>query len=283
MKSHFKFNANERSGIFFLLLVLIAIQVGTWALDYYPKRESLLFQHDKEGQKAFDSLIALKKRTVGAERKPFNPNFISDFKGYTLGLSPIHLDRLKAFRKQNKFVNSAEEFRRVTGVSDSLLEIISPYFKFPDWVTNKNSSKQGKPYNNSKIIVKDLNKANAEELMAINGIGPALSERIIRFRNRLGGFLIDEQLYHVYGLKGEVADRVLMKFKVIDKPQIQKINVNTASVEKLATLVYLKYNVAENIVLYREKHGKFKNKDELFNVNGFPINKMDIITLYLSY
>jgi hypothetical protein len=47
------------------------------------------------------------------------------------------LDKLFAFRKQNKYVNSAKEFQEVTGVSDSLLKIMSVNFKFPDWVNKK--------------------------------------------------------------------------------------------------------------------------------------------------
>jgi len=63
----------------------------------------------------------------------FNPNFITDYKGYSLGISPEELDRLFLFRQKGKFVNSAKEFQNVTQISDSLLNIISPLFKFPAW------------------------------------------------------------------------------------------------------------------------------------------------------
>ena len=51
------------------------------------------------------------------------------------------------FRESNQWVNSAKEFQQVTKVSDSLLATISPYFKFPDWVTNPKPKSNG--YNNS--------------------------------------------------------------------------------------------------------------------------------------
>jgi hypothetical protein len=51
---------------------------------------------------------------------PFNPNFITDFKGYKLGMSVQEIDLLE-YRKGNKYVNSPKEFQAVTQVSDSLL------------------------------------------------------------------------------------------------------------------------------------------------------------------
>ena len=66
-------------------------------------------------------------------------------------MSLEEIDRLLAFRKTNKFVNSKREFQQVTKVSDSLLNKISPYFKFPDWVVQTKSS-QNQVFSESKII-----------------------------------------------------------------------------------------------------------------------------------
>ena len=52
----------------------------------------------------------------------------SDFKGYRLGMSIEEIDRLHKFREQGKFVNSIKRFQEITQVSDSLLNIIAPYF-----------------------------------------------------------------------------------------------------------------------------------------------------------
>ena len=51
-------------------------------------------------------------------------------------MSNEQIDRLLAFREQGKWINSKEQFQEVTLVSDSLLNVISPLFKFPDWVEN---------------------------------------------------------------------------------------------------------------------------------------------------
>ncbi len=284
MKSHFNFNKQQRSGIFFLLILIILLQLGYFGLKYYPVHSySNLLVPDVENQKRFDSLVLATNNSENVSQRAFNPNYISDYKGYTLGMSPVEIDRLHQYRAQDKFVNSAEEFQKVTGISDSLLHTISPFFKFPDWVKNVRKSVKVTSQGELTKKVRDLNLASANDLKQIQGIGEKLSARIIKFRDKLGGFLINEQLYDVYGLEPEVVQRTLREFKVLQPPDVKKININTANVEELASLIYLRYNVAENIVTYREENGVFTSLSDLFNVSEFPVNKIDRIGLYLSY
>ena len=281
-KSHFKFNKQERSGIFFLLFLIISIQLGYVLYRFFSsnKKESLIVATNN--QKSVDSLKQLSLKKDSVRIFPFNPNFITDFKGYTLGMSVEEIDRLHAFRAGNKFVNSSEEFQKVTEISDSLLFAISPFFKFPEWVKKnaKNNIIIGQAIKEYKIT--DLNNATAQDLKQINGIGEKLSVRIIKFRDRLGGFLVPEQLFDVYGLEADVADRVLKRFKLLSTPQIKKININSASVNQLVKLIYIRYAVAQEIVAHREKNGRFTNYSELTAVEGFPTEKIDRIVLYLS-
>ena len=130
--------------------------------------------------------------------------------------------------------------------------------------------------------VKDLNEATAEELMTIYGIGEKLSARIVKFRDRLGGFLVDEQLYDVYGLEPDVVERTFGRFKVLNPPKIEKININEASVSQISKLVYLQRSVAQSIVDYRNLNGGITSFDELSKIENFPIEKIDRIALYLS-
>lgn len=288
LKSHFKFNKQERSGIFFLILFLIIIQVGYVVYDSYQINEKYPLNIDSNFQVRIDSLknVALKNDTVKVY--PFNPNYISDFKGYTLGMSTDEIDKLHHFRKTNKFVNSAEEFQDVTNISDSLLQVISPFFKFPEWTTkqeykpSKVSSKKNVNATTENVVFKDLNTTTAEELRVVNGVGEKLSARIIKFRKRLGGFLVDDQLFEVYYLDEEVAKRILKQFKVISKPNIVKININTATAYELSKLIYIQKEVAERIVNYRNLNGSIKSLNELLKIEEFPAERIDRINLYLS-
>ncbi len=284
-KSHFRFNKQERSGIFFLLFFIISVQLGYYLYQSNAENQSSPLKHDAVVQAEIDSLkaISLKKDTV--HMYPFNPNFITDFKGYTLGMSVEEIDRLHNFRKKDEFVNSTIEFQNVTKVSDSLLNMISPYFKFPEWTQNRKSKTSNaltSSYKSKKVIWKDLNTATAEDLKKISGIGEKLSARIIKFRDRLGGFMIDDQLFDVYGLEADVVERALKQFKVVVKPDIVKINVNTATAEELSKLIYLQKHVAESIVNYRNLNGSINSLNELVKIEEFPAERINRIALYLS-
>lgn len=287
LKSHFKFNKQERSGIFFLLLLLILAQIGYVVFKDNTIVGAKVMVPDLETQQKID--ILRQNATVKDTLKiyPFNPNFITDYKGYTLGLSLEEIDRLHAFRANNTYVNSAQEFQQVTLVSDALLDAIAPFFKFPDWVTNKSTPFVQKAYvNRSKesktsTVISDLNTATEAELKLINGIGDKLAARIVKFRDRLGGFLIDDQLSDVYGLKPDVVERTLNRFRVLEIPLIKKMNLNTATAEELAHLIYIQKSVAYDIVAYRGRNGGIDSFDELLQIEGFPADRINRIALYL--
>lgn len=253
-------------------------------LKWFGAAKPSNFTLNEVAQAKIDSLRAMQGQKDPVKIFPFNPNYISDYKGYTLGMSPDEIDRLHIFRKSNRYVNSSEEFQTVTKVSDSLLGAISPYFKFPDWVNARQSKTFKKVEKNYEgaLAVRNLNEVTVEDLKKINGIGEVLSARIIKFRNRLGGFLVDEQLYDVYGLEPQVAQRVLQRFQVRNPPQIQKININVATVEELSSLIYISKELAQKIVSYRNTNGNFMNLNDLLNISGYPQNKNERIKLYLS-
>lgn len=288
LKSHFQFNKQERSGIFFLLFLLIMVQIFFY-LNRNGSLGNMLLTPNPVEQQRIDSL----KNALYTNKEEivykFNPNFISDHKGYMLGMTVDEIDRLHEFRQTGKFVNSPKEFQKVTLVSDSLLRIISPLLKFPKWVGKSKSTNVGsnlKPKEREKPLARetilDINKATAEDLRAINGIGEKLSARIIKFRDRLGGFLVDEQLYDVYGLEDDVVRKALKRFKVITRPNIDKINVNTATVEELSKLIYIQKVVAQRIVNYRNLNGSINSLNELLKIEGFPSEQIERIGLYLS-
>ena len=280
-QSHFRFNKQERSGIFFLLLIVIVLQGGYYYVKAKPSQTETSFALNTEEQDKIDSLRNHRSE-ASVKMYPFNPNYLTDYKGYTLGLTTDELDRLFAFREQGRFVNSVNEFQAVTKVSDSLLGVLSPYFRFPDWVTKNQSIKNKASKLKTAIKVKDLNTASAEDLKSIYGIGETLSNRIVKFRDRLGGFLVNEQLYDVYGLKPEVVEKTLLEFQVLDVPSINKININKASAAELSQLIYISKSLAFDIVAYRDKKGAYQSFKELSNIDKFPTEKLDRIALYLS-
>jgi len=289
ISSFFKFSHSQRTGILFLFGIIVILQ-----LTYFFSDFSSLYKVSPEKEKwlSLQSQIdSMKQEKLDYVPKiyPFNPNFITDYKGYKLGMSVPEIDRLLAFRKENKYVNSPEEFQAVTKVSDSLLNAISPYFKFPDWVKNKKEFKAYKKYPNTafakkeKIVVIDINQASQEDLIRIYGIGEAISLRILKFKESLGGFVSMEQMKDVWGLSPEVIENLNSHFKVSVLPNLKKIDINNASIKELSQFPYFNYQLARQIVTFRSMNGDIKNIEDLTKIKGLSIDKANIIALYLDF
>jgi DNA uptake protein ComE-like DNA-binding protein len=281
IQSHFWYTKSQRNGILFLLLILFSSQLALYFFDF-SSQDSFNDEEFALIQDKLDSLKNVRKLSPKQQIYPFNPNFITDFKAYQLGLDTEQTDRLFAFRERGKFVNSVEEFKQITGVNDSLLALISPYFKFPDWTKQKVSNTKKIKKEVLPDEVKDLNKATIEELLTVSGVDLKMAQRIIAYRNLLQGYSIDEQLFEVYYLKKETAVSILRHFKVTELPELKKININTASFKELLHTPYLDYNLTRQICRYRDQNDFFESLNELKKIDSFPIEKFDRIALYLS-
>ena len=286
VKSFLTYSKSQRIGILLFFGIIILVQ-GIYFFYDFTAKETI----DKEQSKwlalqsTVDSL-KLNNKNYKPTIYPFNPNFITDFKGYKLGMSVEEIDRLLAYRAQNKFVNSAAEFQAVTKVSDSLLKAISPYFKFPDWVkNNKNNSQEfakndfSKP---GKIIVLDINQATKEDLMKVYGIGDKISDRILEQKDKYGAFVSMEQMDDIWGLSPEVLEKLKSSFAVKSVTNCKKININNASVKELTQFPFFRYQLAKDIVVFRTMKGDIKIED-LSKIKGFPLEKIKIIALYLEF
>lgn len=286
--SHFTFSKSQRHGIFLLILLIIILQCLYFFIEFSSDDVIVDQKELSKFQNEIDSLKSVEVEARKPKTYPFNPNYITDFKGASLGMTNEEIDRLLNFRKQNKWINSVEQFQEVTQISDSLLGAMAPYFKFPDWVVNpdKKSTTSNYSFNNKPKTFaqkQDLNTATAQQLQKINGIGEVISDRIIKFRNKfIGGFIDEIQLQDVYGLSPEVIERITQEFAVKTPRTIQKINLNKATVDMLVTIQHIDYNLADQIIEQRKLRDGFKSFDELKKVKDFPVNKIDIIKLYLS-
>ncbi|MFL3660720.1 MAG: ComEA family DNA-binding protein [Polaribacter sp.] len=283
-KSHFWHNKGQRNGIFLLGILVLVFQIVLVFVDFSSAEiESINTSDATFFYKQIDSLEAARLAGKKSKKYSFNPNYITDYKGAELGMSLDAIDRLLAYRKTGKFVNSKSAFQKVTGISDTLLEKISPFFKFPAWVVESEINKKSVP---GKIpLIKrtttDLNKATVADLKSIIGVGNVFSERIIKYRSKLQGFSMERQVYEVWGLEEEIADKVVAIFKILKLPNIQKANVNTVTFKELLKIPYIDYELCKKIFEYRDSVAELQNISELKNITDFPLDLYERIVLYL--
>ena len=120
-KFQFLYDKQKRAGILFLIgLILAGISFLFW---YDSQKEVIISQEEQLAvfsfQKEIDSLKVIEIENRKLKIFPFNPNYISDYRGYNLGMSVEEIDRLHRFRESGKWINSTADFKRVTKVSDS--------------------------------------------------------------------------------------------------------------------------------------------------------------------
>lgn len=285
IKSHFTFTKQQRNGIFLLLLLILILQGIIYYVKQHHKRSAINTEEWTPFIAEIDSLRQIEGKAKTPEIFPFNPNYITDFKGYTLGMTSEEIDRLLGFRAQDKWINSAKQFQEVTQVSDSLLAEIAPYFKFPEWVTNPKPKTNFQFSDKEKTYAQkiDLNQATAAQLEQVYGVGEKLSARILKYRNKFeGGFIADVQLHDIYGLSEELIARILKNFTVKTPRKINKINLNQATRDQLVTIQYIDYEIAHQIIEARTLRDGFSTLDDLTKVKNFPVHKIEIIKLYLT-
>lgn len=288
LKFFYRFTKDQRRGVvalFVLIFVFQALYFIAASIDF--RITETKSAEEQEWLSMQGRINELKSRSAVKEEKiyPFNPNFISDYKGYRLGMTTDQIDRLHAYRAKGMFVNTAAEFQVVTKIHDTLLRKIDPYFKFPEF-----KKAFAVEYNNSKVreaestLPKiDINLATEEDLVKARGIGPAYAQMILRQRNRLGGFVSLEQLSDFKELSADVINSLSQIFEIKALPQVNLINVNTASLNQLSHFPYFTKSIARGILTKRSMKGKINSIEELLEINDFPVEKKKIIALYLKF
>ena len=225
LKPHFWYNKRQRNGVLFLLLIIIILQITYAFVDTIADNKVKVDDNELIAfQNNIDSLKAIEIVKRKPKLYPFNPNFITDYKGYQLGMSVKEIDRLHKYRKKRKFVNSAKEFQQLTKVSDSLLNKISPYFKFPSWVVKRNQKKYTKNTYVSKkepfSLVKEkeikkinVNTATFKEILAVPNIDYNLCKKIVEYRDEVAEIQDINELKNIEGFPVENFDKIAVYLK----------------------------------------------------------------------
>jgi competence ComEA-like helix-hairpin-helix protein len=112
-------------------------------------------------------------------------------------------------------------------------------------------------------VMVSVNRANAGQLQRIKGIGPALSRRIIDYRQRLGGFCQAGQLREVKGIGAKTLEK-MVPHVVLDTNAIRKLSLKNSTADELAAHPYVSAKLAEKIIAERQ-NGDLKPADLLKN------------------
>ena len=108
----------------------------------------------------------------------------------------------------------------------------------------------------------ELNMADAQDLEVLPGLGPVLSQRIVRFREMLGGFHDIDNLYEVCGLDSHVVDGV-KSFVTVNATLVHPLCLDTLSFRSLL------------------KHPRFdvETTKKLMRARGRVVHALDVVLM----
>lgn len=261
-----------RSYAILLLAAILLLYSFLLEILSYETTAPLAVGEMERHQAFIDSMIGAQKKRNNIIH-PFNPNYLTDYRAYVLGIEKNTIDRLFAFRKSGKFINSAAEFKRITQMEDSLFEAIKSFLKFPNFTKYKKE----KVFKNLK---KDINEVEEFDFLKVKGIGKVLSSRIVKYRKYIKGFSTLDQLYEVYGLDSLVVDNVKNHFEIQKLPDLKKIKISDASLYHSSRIPYINKEESTEIIKLRTRQKKIILED-LFHITGFDSLKISRISLYL--
>jgi comEA protein len=124
----------------------------------------------------------------------------------------------------------------------------------------------------------NINTADVDELITLDGIGEVMAQAIIDHRNANGDFTAIEKIMDVKGI-GPAKFEAIKEFIIVGDgaaeevvPQVSeasdmKINLNTATKEELMSFDGVGEVLAGRIIEYRESFG-FRSVEDLKNVDG---------------
>ncbi len=294
-KSHFWYNKSQRNGIFYFILLIVGVEIAYYTFHFSGSSTP---SNSEDSVALFQvRLDSLKdaQRTFNRQIKPFNPSFLSDYKGYLLGLNTEEIDRVIAFRKTGAYIQSAKQFQTVSKVSDSTLARIQPYFAFPDWLQAKKEKRVNKKSNprattskyskiasvKPSIAKKALNAATIQDFENI-GVKKYMAERIVKYRNLCKGFAFEDQLLSVYGINDWQYKKIIEYYAIISPPEVTKININTATFKEILKVPYIDFELTKKICRFRDSVKNIGSIEEIKNIEDFPIAKFKRIALYLG-
>lgn len=297
-KKHFEITRKELRGIIVFLVILLLIYLAPYVFEKLitppakitietinPKIEEIESFKQKYEDTNNDFSIANENHQPTLFK--FNPNHLPIEDWMKLGLSERQARTIKNYESKGGQFRTKADVKKMYTVTPELYEKLAPYIQLPE---NKNAYEPQKSYQENKEYIKpsaakvevDIATADSAEFTKIRGIGPAFASRIVKYRNRLGGFYKKEQLMEVWGLDSAKYEQIKDQ-TVITLGNLKQININTCTFDEFRNFPYLSYKQMNAIINYRIQHGNYKSPEDLSKIAILNENIIQKITPYISF
>ncbi len=195
------------------------------------------------------------KQNEHAQLFAFNPNKLQDSLWLKLGLSKKQVHSIKNYENKGGHFYTKADVKKMYALSAADYKRLEPYINIPE------TEFKGK----SADIVVEVNTADSVKLTEIKGIGASFAERIIKYRNQLGGFVRQDQLMEIYGIDTAKYHAIEKNIRV-DARHVKKIAINKVGIEELRPFPYFNFKQMNAILQYRKQHGDYASIEDVRNV-----------------
>lgn len=226
------------------------------------------------------------------ETFPFDPNTADSTQLLRLGLQPWQVRNIYKYRAAGGIYRTKEDFARLYGLTVKDYRRLEPYIRISsDYLPaatlvgergNKTygTYKTNEPYprkiDSTQHVV--LNMADTTELRKVPGIGAYYARQIVRYGQRLGGYVSVDQLDEIEGFPQEAK-----KYFVVQGAHPQLLNVNQLNLQQLRRHPYINYYQAKTIMDYRRLHGNLNSLQDLRLSKDFPPEVIERLTPYVTF
>ncbi|OON66183.1 ComEA family DNA-binding protein [Hymenobacter sp. CRA2] len=318
VRRHFGFSRAETNGFAFLLVLLLLLLAAPVLL-----RPALPHYDPSADRRQLDQLAAAltaarpatpERRSYPARRNsyvrvaripltPFDPNTVDETGWQARGLPRFLAKRLVKYREIIGGFRAKEQLRKAYGLEDSTYQRLAPYLLLPEQLPAREKPTFASRYPDRTTAADDaatparfprkprnlqpfdLNRADTTQLMQIRGIGRKLSMRVVEYRERLGGFITEDQTAEIYSLRDapDLVDSLRKYTFVATGYQPAPLNVNEGSFEEICQHPYLGKRLARVLIAYRQQHGRFRQPADLRQIRVLDEETYQKLLPYLRF
>lgn len=312
ISDYLNFTKKERTGILVLLSLIVFFLILPFFYPYFIKPKT--YNH-KDFEKAVASLEIKQADSSGhfANRNPdkpyyqnyyqpndknnyaqqlkgelfyFDPNSASASDWKKLGVRDKTIATIQNYLSKGGKFYKKEDIGKIWGLHENEVQRLMPYVQ----IQHVNSAKSPTEKHYEKKVydkaihapaIVDINIADTAALIALPGIGSKLSQRIINFRDKLGGFYKVEQIGETFGLPDSTFQKI-KGFMRLNNTSIRRININTATIDEMKSHPYLRYALTNAIIQYRAQHGNYTAVADIKKIMIFTEEVFNKVAPYLS-
>lgn len=286
LREYFAFPKKERRAIwvlFILWIILLCIQVIQSNYFNFQNTYSykIIVNNELTKSDKFKLNEQYKNRSQNSFfKKKLYFNYITLDDLVKAGISENEAIKIISSKEKGLKIYTIEDVEKLSDIDSTSKNIIKKILSFypSKKYFNVNPSQK---ITDIPIINININTADTSELDLLKGISFATASRVLRYKERLGGYINKEQLKEVWGMDSNTYE-ILIANTTIEQNSQKHININKADLKTLGSHPYIGYKLAKLIINYRAQHGDYVSVRDLLKIHVMNEEIFAKIEAYIS-